>query len=81
MLDRLYLPTLVLLAAAAIALANDWPQGYGSRSPKPFGYTPIQQTPQMQAAMAREAAANQRRINQQRGAMRDMQVQALAPGQ
>ncbi|THD64674.1 hypothetical protein [Phenylobacterium sp.] len=81
MLDRFYLPALVLLAAAAIALANDWPQGWGDRSHKPFGHTPIQRTPEMQAAMAREAAANQRRINQQRGAMRDMQVQALGPGQ
>jgi hypothetical protein len=81
MLDRLYLPVLALAAIAAVALALVFPQGYGDRSPDPFGSTPIQQTPQMQAAMAREAAANQRRINQQRGAMRDMQVQALAPGQ
>src|SRR3954471_18412079 len=31
MLDRLYLPMLALAAAAAIALAAVWPQGYGDR--------------------------------------------------
>jgi hypothetical protein len=31
-----------------------WPQGYGARSPAPFGHTPIQQTPEMQAALQRE---------------------------
>ena len=80
-MDRLYLPTLALVAAAAIALASVWPQGYGDRSPAPFGFTPIQRTAEMQAKMQREALANQRRTNQQRAAARDLQTQALAPSQ
>lgn len=80
-MDRLYLPALALIAAGAIALASVYPQGYGDRSPKPFGFMPIQRTPQMQEKMKREALANQRRTNQQRAAARDMQTQALAPGQ
>ena len=54
MLDRLALPLIVLTAAAVVALAMVWPQGYGARSPAPFGHTPIQQTPQMKAALQRE---------------------------
>ena len=80
-MDRLYLPGLALIAVAAIALAYVYPQGYGDRSPKPFGYPPIQRTPEMQAAMKREALANQRRTNQQRAAAHDLQTQTLAPGQ
>ena len=79
MLDRLYLPLLALAAAAAIVYAAIWPQGYGDRSPAPFGFPPIQRTPQMQAAMKREALANQRRSTQVRGAVRDLQAQALGP--
>jgi hypothetical protein len=81
MLDRLYLPALVLAAIAAVALASVWPQGYGDRSPAPFGSTPIQRTPAMRAAMQRENAAAQRRTNQARAAVRDLQAQALAPSQ
>lgn len=54
MLDRLALPLIVLTAACVIALAMVWPQGYGARSPAPFGHTPIQQTPEMKAALKRE---------------------------
>jgi hypothetical protein len=54
MLDRFTFPLIVLAAAAVIALAMVWPQGYGARSFGPFGHTPIQQTPEMQAAMKRE---------------------------
>ncbi len=79
MLDRLYLPFLVLAAAAVIAFAAIWPQGYGDRSPAPFGFQPVQRTPQMQAAMKREAVAAQRRTSQARGAVRDLQAQALSP--
>jgi hypothetical protein len=79
-MDRLYLPALALGAAAAIAFATIWPQGLGDRSPAPFGYTPIQRTPAMQAAMQREALAAQRRGNQQKAAVQ-MQSQALAPSQ
>jgi hypothetical protein len=81
MLDRLFLPLLGLFAAAAIALALVWPQGLGARSPGPFGHTPVQQTPEMQAAMKRETEASQRRIEQAREAVRDLQTQALSPKQ
>ena len=54
MLDRLALPLIALTAIAVVALAMVWPQGYGARSPTPFGHTPIQQTPAMKAALQRE---------------------------
>jgi hypothetical protein len=54
MLDRLALPLIALTAIAVVALAMVWPQGYGARSPAPFGHTPIQQTPEMKAALQRE---------------------------
>ena len=81
MLDRLYLPMLVVVALAAIALAAVWPQGYGDRSPGPFGSTPIQRTPAMQAAMQRETVAAQRHTSQARATIRDLQSQAIAPSQ
>ena len=79
MLDRLYLPLLTLAAIAAIAFAAIWPQGYGDRSPAPFGSEPVQRTAAMEAAMQREALAQQRRGAQARGAVRDLQAQALSP--
>mgnify|MGYP003348202342 CR=1 FL=1 len=81
MLDRFYLPLLALSAAAAIALAMVWPQGLGDRSPAPFGHTPLQQTPEMQAAMRRETEAAQKRVDQAREAVRNIQTQAIAPAQ
>jgi hypothetical protein len=81
MLDRLFMPALVLAAAAAIALSMVWPQGLGARSPGPFGSTPLQQTPEMQAAMKRENDAAAQRMKDARATVRTMQSQALAPGQ
>ena len=81
MLDRLYLPFLVLAAIAAVALAMVWPQGLGDRSPAPFGHIPVQRTPAMQAAMKRETEASQQQLNQARDAVRDLQSQAIAPSQ
>jgi hypothetical protein len=81
MLDRLYLPFLALAAIAAVALAMVWPQGLGDRSPAPFGHTPVQRTPAMQAAMKRETDASQQQLNQAREAVRDLQSQAIAPSQ
>jgi len=81
MLDRFYLSLLALSAAAAIALAMVWPQGLGDRSPAPFGHTPLQQTPEMQAAMRRETEAAQKRVDQAREAVRNIQTQAIAPAQ
>ena len=78
-MDRLYLPVLALIAVAAVALAMVWPQGWGDRSPAPFGSEPYQRTPKMQAAMQRENAAAQRRLTQQRASVRELQSQALAP--
>ncbi len=63
MSDRALLSILAVAAVAVVALAAIWPQGYGARSPGPFGHTPIQQTPQMQAAMAREAANRKAKQN------------------
>ena len=81
MFDRLYLPFLGLTALAAIALALVWPQGLGDRSPAPFGHAPLQRMPAMQAAMQRETQAAQRQVSQARDALRNLQSQALDPGQ
>ena len=81
MLDRLYLPLLAAATLAVIALAMVWPQGMGDRSPGPFGHTPIQQTPEMQAKMKREHEAAQERLQQARDAVRNLQNQAIAPSQ
>ena len=45
--DRIFMPLCALVALAMIAFSMVWPQGYGDRSPGPFGSTPIQQTPEM----------------------------------
>jgi hypothetical protein len=81
MIDRLYLPLLGLAALGLIALSLVWPQGLGARSPGPFGHTPVQQTPAVQAAMQRETEASQRRIQAARDAVRNLQNRALTPGQ
>ena len=78
MLDRLYLPFLALLAAAAIALSLVWPQGIGERRPAPFGQAPVQRTPQMQAALRRETEASEARLRSAREAVRNLQAQAVA---
>ena len=72
MLDRLYLPLLALAALAAIGFSLVWPQGLGARSPGPFGSTPVQQTPAMQAAMKAETEAAVRRVEQARAAVRNL---------
>jgi hypothetical protein len=61
MKDRLFLSLLAAAAVLMIGFAAIWPQGYGARSWGPFGYTPLQQTPEMQAAMARQSAAMARK--------------------
>ncbi|MDB5454301.1 MAG: hypothetical protein JWO33_2879 [Caulobacteraceae bacterium] len=81
MLDRLYLPILGLAALAAIALAMVWPQGLGARSPGPFGHTPVQQLPAMQAAMQKETETSERRLREARDAVRNLQSQVVAPSQ
>ena len=37
--DRVFYPMFVLVVAALIGLALVWPQGQGTRSPKPFGHS------------------------------------------
>ena len=61
MKDRLVFGLFALAAIAIVGFAAIWPQGYGDRSPGPFGHTPIQQTPEMKAAMARDAVAQDRK--------------------
>lgn len=79
MLDRLFFPLLAALAIAMVALAAVWPQGLGDRSPPPFGHTPIQQTPEMQAAMKRETEASQARLDNARQAVSEKQTQVVSP--
>lgn len=38
MSDRLFYPLAALVAVAMIALGLMWPQGFGARSPAPFGH-------------------------------------------
>ncbi len=61
MSDRIFFSVMAVAAVAMILLASIWPQGLGARSPGPFGHTPLQQTPAMQAAMAQEAAKAQKK--------------------
>ena len=55
--DRIFMPLMALIGVAMIALSLVWPQGYGARSPGPFGSVPLQQTPAMQAKIQREKDA------------------------
>ena len=55
--DRILMPFLALIGLALIALSLVWPQGYGARSPGPFGSVPIQQTPEMRIKIQREKDA------------------------
>ena len=81
MLDRFFLPALAVLALGIVALAMVWPQGLGDRSPGPFGSTPVQQTPEMQALMKKETDASEARLKHARDTVADLQSQAVAPGQ
>ncbi|PXA87932.1 hypothetical protein DMC25_12010 [Caulobacter sp. D4A] len=58
--DRIFMPLCALVALAMIAFAMVWPQGYGDRSPGPFGSTPLQQTPEMKALIEKEKASARR---------------------
>jgi hypothetical protein len=68
MSDRLKLSLLAAFAFLMIAFAAVWPQGLGDRSPAPFGHTPLERTPAMQAALARATAKAQRQIQENRAA-------------
>lgn len=79
MSDRLFFPLIAALFLALVALGAVWPQGLGSRSPGPFGHTPVQQTPKVQAAMKRETEASEARLKAAREAVADIQTQKLSP--
>ncbi|OYU69348.1 MAG: hypothetical protein CFE28_04620 [Alphaproteobacteria bacterium PA2] len=81
MLDRLFLPALIALTIGLVSLAMVWPQGLGDRSPGPFGHTPVQQTPEMKAAMAKESTEANERAARAKQALIDLQAQTLAPTQ
>ncbi|WP_165188369.1 hypothetical protein [Caulobacter soli] len=66
--DRILMPFLALIGLGLIALSLVWPQGYGARSPGPFGSVPIQQTPEMRVKIQREkdaAAKNEQQAREQ----------------
>ena len=66
--DRILMPFLALIGLAMIAFSLVWPQGYGDRSPGPWGTVPIQQTPEMRAKIQREkdaAALHEQQARQQ----------------
>ncbi|KRA67242.1 hypothetical protein ASD89_03270 [Caulobacter sp. Root656] len=69
--DRILMPFLALVGLALVAFSLVWPQGYGARSPGPFGSVPIQQTPEMRAKIQREKDAAARHDQQARGQMSD----------
>ena len=64
--DRILMPFLALIGLALIAFSLVWPQGYGDRSPGPFGSVPIQQTPEMRVKIQREKDAAALRDQQAR---------------
>jgi hypothetical protein len=55
MSDRMFFAAAFLVAAAVIALAIVWPQGYGRRSPGVFG-GPVQITDASRRDLAKERA-------------------------
>jgi len=66
--DRIFMPLMALIGLAMIAFSFVWPQGYGDRSPAPWGTVPIQQTPEMRAKIQREkdaAALHEQQARQQ----------------
>lgn len=74
--DRIFLPFLALIGLALVALSLVWPQGYGDRSPDPFGSVPIQQTPEMKAKIQREKDAAAQHDQQARQQMGDARAAA-----
>ncbi|MFT4254252.1 MAG: hypothetical protein QM608_17430 [Caulobacter sp.] len=58
--DRIFMPLCALIALAMVAFSMVWPQGYGARSPGPFGATPLQQTPEMKALIEKEKTSARR---------------------
>jgi hypothetical protein len=78
MSDRITLSLLALLAVLMISFAAIWPQGLGARSPAPFGHLPLQQTPQMRAALLRASLNAQKQIADARAAAEAAKKNAAA---
>jgi hypothetical protein len=76
--DRILMPFLALIGFAMIAFSLVWPQGYGDRSPGPWGTVPIQQTPEMRAKIQREKDAARLHEQQARDQAADARA-ATAP--
>lgn len=79
--DRIFLPLCALVALAMVALSLVWPQGYGDRSPGPFGSMPIQQTPEMKALIEKEKTAAQRSDDRRRREAEAAAAAGADPGQ
>jgi hypothetical protein len=77
--DRILMPFLALIGLAMIAFSLVWPQGYGARSPDPFGSVPIQQTPEMRAKIQREKDSAALREQQARQQMDDARKAESTP--
>lgn len=76
--DRILMPFLAFIGLALIAFSLIWPQGYGARSPGPFGSIPIQQTPEMRVKIQREKDAAILRDQQARQQVTDASAAAAA---
>ena len=77
--DRIFMPLMALIGLAMIAFSLVWPQGYGDRSPGPWGTVPVQQTPEMRAKIQREKDAA--RFRQEQAQQQVNQARATAAGQ
>jgi hypothetical protein len=74
--DRIFMPLLALIGLALVALSLVWPQGYGARSPGPFGSVPIQQRQEMRVKIQREKDAAARREQRAREMVSDARAAA-----
>ena len=77
--DRIFMPLMALIGLAMIAFSLVWPQGYGDRSPGPWGTVPVQQTPEMRAKIQREKDAA--RFRQEQAQQQVSEARAAAAGQ
>jgi hypothetical protein len=77
--DRIFMPLMALIGLAMIAFSLVWPQGYGDRSPGPWGTVPVQQTPEMSAKIQREKDAA--RFRQEQAQQQVTPARAPADGQ
>ena len=77
--DRIFMPLMALIGLAMIAFSLVWPQGYGDRSPGPWGTVPVQQTPEMRAKIQREKDAA--RFRQEQAEQQVNRARATAAGQ